>query len=125
VSITGTDLIAALPIREQPTVPPQSGLEPVEVAFFAALLLGGVVIATALIVSRRRRGGTRLEVDEHRVRAEMERLCRQGWTAQLTLYGSQAPLPRDAPDLDGVRVDQQLEEIERAHAPRGPSGGRG
>jgi hypothetical protein len=96
----------------------------------------------------------------------MERLCRQGWTAQLTLYGKQAPLPGDAPDVDGVRVrldwtelaededgarepavarrlwsrniskalramvedrriDQQLEEIERAHAPRGPSGGRG
>jgi hypothetical protein len=109
VSIAGSELFAALPIREQPTYPPETGPAGAELAFFAAVLLALVIVAVA-VVSRR---GNRdpLALDENRARAAMEKLCRHGWSAQLTVYGSRAPLPEDAPEVEGVRVRLDWAEL--------------
>jgi hypothetical protein len=108
VGTSGTQLLAALPIREQPSFPPETGLSPLEAAFVLAVL---AAIALAIAISWRRRRRARPAFDEGRARTAMESLCRQGWTAQVTLYGAGAPLPDDAPQADGVRVRLDWSEL--------------
>src|SRR3954462_14159873 len=52
--------------------------------------------ATILLLDRRRKREPLLG-DEREARTEMDALCPQGWHAQLTVYGEDAPLPEDAP----------------------------
>jgi hypothetical protein len=106
-------LIGALPIREQPSSPPQSAI-PLEAAVLGTFLLGALAIAVALLWARLHRRRDRMTLDENRVRAAMEELCREGWTAQLTLYGSRTPLPGDAPEIKGLRVRIDWAELTRA-----------
>ena len=112
----GSQLLAALPIREQPTYPPETAITLGDAIFLGLLGALLLVIATA-IVTRRFVGRThRLAVEEQRVRALMEELCPNGWRARLTLYGRGAPTPEEAPDLDeaSVQADQAPVQVEWA-----------
>jgi len=108
----GSQPLAALPIREQPTYPPETAITLGDAIFLGLLGALLLVIATA-IVTRRFVGRThRLAVDEQRVRALMEELCPNGWRARLTLYGRGAPTPEEAPDLDEAPVQVEWAELD-------------
>jgi hypothetical protein len=104
-------LLAALPIREQTYVPHQAGTAPGEVAALVALLVGVLAIAALIVVGRARRGLDRLAFSEERARAEMDRLCAHGWTAQLTIYGTRNRVEEGAPAGEGVRVRAEWAEL--------------
>lgn len=108
--ISSTIVLGALPIREQPSYPPETGFSPLEVGFLVAVLLALGVIAVLAVLNRRRRR-EQLAFDEKRVRAAMEQLCRHGWIAHLTLYGSRVTLPGDAPEVEGIRVRLDWAEL--------------
>jgi hypothetical protein len=116
----GPALLAALPIREQQTTPPETGLNAAEAAFFALVLVALLAIGSMIVAGRRSRRARAFE--ESRAWVVMDELCREGWTAQLTLYGSGAPLPGDSPDLDRVRVRLDWAELASgADGKRGPA----
>ena len=104
----GSQLLAALPIREQPTYPPETAITLGDAIFFGLAAALALVIATAAL-TRRFVGRThRLAVDEQRARAAMEELCPRGWRAQLTLYGREGRDPDETPPEVGpgpVRVE--------------------
>jgi hypothetical protein len=102
-------LVAALPIREQPSPSPSTAV-PEWLAFSIGLALGVAALTAVLLLGRRRR--RRRPSEESRTWAAMDDLCGDGWTAQLTLYGDRAPLPDDAPDIPGVRVRVEWAELE-------------
>lgn len=109
-------LLAGLPIREQPRIPPETGVEPPEIVFWA-VLLAGLLIAAVLVGVRRSRRSRGLALDEEQARMSMTQLCRHGWRAQLTLYGSQELLPDDAPDVEGIRVRLDWHELAGGESP--------
>jgi hypothetical protein len=73
--------------------PPES--RPLAVFFLIALLL--VLGALILLVQRRRKRRPRTVSDRWSALAVMGELCPQGWQAEITVRGSGAPLPPDAP----------------------------
>ncbi len=101
-------LLAALPIREQPSSSPSTAV-PEWVAFCVGLAIGLLLISVWLLAGRRHR--RRRVSDESRAWAAMDQLCGEGWTAQLTLYGSHASLPDDAPEIEGLRVRVDWAEL--------------
>jgi hypothetical protein len=101
-------LLGALPIREQPSNQPSTAL-PEWAAFAIGLALGLLLLAAIVVIGRRRH--RRRHGEETATWAAMDELCGQGWTAQLTLYGSQAELPADAPDIPGLRVRVEWAEL--------------
>ncbi len=108
MGITVPQLLAALPIREQPSSSPSTAV-PEWVAFSVGLAIGLLLIAALLLVGRRRR--RRRAPDESGPWAAMDELCREGWAAQLTLYGGRASVPDDAPEIAGVRVRVEWAEL--------------
>ncbi|MGA8217008.1 MAG: hypothetical protein WB771_00450 [Solirubrobacterales bacterium] len=100
--------LAALPIREQPS-PSPSTVVPEWLALVIGLALGMLLFGAVLLVGRKRK--RRQPSAESRTWAEMDRLCEQGWSARLTLYGSGARLPEDAPGIAGVRVKVEWAEL--------------
>jgi hypothetical protein len=71
----------------------------------------------ALGVRRARRRGVEID-DECSARAAMDELCPHGWQAQITMYGSSAPAPADAPAAHRPRVS--LDWAELSDGPLGP-----
>jgi hypothetical protein len=108
VTFSSLIVFGALPIREQPD---GSSLVSPHIAFFGALSLGLLVVVVVVLIARARRRHRESAFDERRISAMMDELCREGWTAQLTLYGSGAPLPPDAPDVEGIRVRLDWAEL--------------
>lgn len=93
----------------------------VELAAVGAVLLVLAVLLLAREVRQWRR--TRpAEHDEVRARAVMGELCPNGWQAQITLYGSSATAPPDAPHFAGGLVAIDWAELpgpdEEPPAPR-------
>jgi hypothetical protein len=67
----------------------------------ACLLLALTVLALGKLQRRR----DPLEVNERETRVEMNRLCPDGWSTRITIYGDRSPLPDDAPPAEeGRRV---------------------
>ncbi len=110
MAITVPQLLAALPIREQPSPSPSTAV-PEWLAFSIGLGIGLLLLAAMVLVDRRRK--RRGPSAETRAWSAMDRLCREGWTAQLTLYGGHAKLPDDAPTVEGVRVRVDWAELSR------------
>lgn len=81
-------------------------------ALMALFALLGVLI---LIWQRHRRGRPKLVTDQRGALAVMGELCPHGWQAEITLYGSDAPLPEDAPAARPPLVGVQW----RLYAPGG------
>jgi hypothetical protein len=80
----------------------------VAMALACLLLIGTVLLLDRFREDKRRK---RLALDEARARAVMEDLCPQGWTANITLYGSRAPLPDDVPPVKELRVRLDWAEL--------------
>jgi hypothetical protein len=68
------------------------------------LVLAGLLLSREI---RRWRAAHPPDSEEVRARAIMGELCPNGWQAQITLYGSSASAPPDAPHFDGgiVAID--------------------
>jgi hypothetical protein len=59
-----------------------------------------IVVALAVVVWRLTRHVRRIPrrvTEEWTARSEMDELCPGGWQARITVYGSNSPVPRDAP----------------------------
>jgi hypothetical protein len=102
-------LLAALPIREEPTYPPESSFSTLEAVLCGALLV--VVLAAVTIAVSRRPRPRAQGLDEQSVMTAMNSLCEHGWTARLTVYGDGTELPDDAPDIEGIRVRVDWAEL--------------
>jgi hypothetical protein len=57
----------------------------------------GVACAAIALYLRRRRARSRPVADQWQALAVMRELCPHGWRARLTVYGSDAALPAEAP----------------------------
>ena len=81
-----------------------------ELAAVGAVLL---VLAVLLLVREVRhwRRAEPPDADEVRARAVMGELCPNGWQAQITLYGSSASAPPDAPRFEGGLVAIDWSEL--------------
>jgi hypothetical protein len=90
---------------------------PLEIAAATALACG-LLTATVLLLSRVQRRRDKLVVREQQARAQMEELCPTGWTARVTLYGRDAPLPDDAPTSGEQLVCVEWTEFEPNSAGR-------
>jgi hypothetical protein len=85
-----------------------------------ALILLFAGLCTALFavgIRRARRRGPEI-ADEWSARAAMDELCPHGWQAQITVYGSSAPPPPDAPPAQRPQVS--LDWAELSDGPFGP-----
>jgi hypothetical protein len=81
-----------------------------ELAAVGAVLL---VFAGLLLVRELRHWRTAhpRDLDEVRARAVMGELCPNGWQAQITLHGSDASAPPEAPQFDGGVVALEWSEL--------------
>jgi len=81
--------------------------------------VGGVLLVLAgLLLSReirRWRAAHPPDSEEVRARAVMGELCPNGWQAQITLYGSTASVPPDAPRFGGGGVAIDWAELPGAY----------
>jgi hypothetical protein len=110
-------LIHVLPLGLQnpPRVPPHGGLG-VDAAVVVTVVVACSALTAVILLLDRRRQRVALLEDEREVRAEMEKLCPDGWRAQITAYGEQAPLPDDAPPAPGPLVSVDWAEYTRTPA---------
>jgi hypothetical protein len=103
---------SVLAMQNAPRTPPHGGLGvPFEI-LGAAVLACGLLTATILLLSRFQKRRDRMILREHHARAQMEELCPNGWTARITLYGKEAPLPDDAPPSGEQLVCVEWTEFE-------------
>jgi hypothetical protein len=82
------------------------------VLLIAALSVACVVIALYL---RRRRAHSRPVADQWQALAVMRELCPHGWRARLTVYGSDAALPAEAPVSRVRPVGLEWTQFEAGH----------
>jgi len=82
-------------------------------------VIAALAVACALIFRhQRRRARPKRVVDQWQALAVMGELCPHGWRAQITVYGSGAPLPADAPaarvppvELEWTRFDARSRQV--------------
>jgi len=75
------------------------------------LVLAGLLLSREI---RRWRAAHPPDSDEVRARAVMGELCPNGWQAQITLYGSAASAPPEAPHYQGGLVAIDWSELPEA-----------
>ena len=78
------------------------------------LLIAALVLAIVLVVGHLRRRARRPAPvrDEWQALAVMGELCRDGWQAQINLYGWGAPVPEDAPSSRVPLVELQWQQFD-------------
>jgi len=78
-----------------------------------ALYLLVFVVISAMIwwLGRRLRRAPGRVTDEWSSRAQMDALCPGGWQARITVYGSNSPVPRDAPSARRPQVSVDWAEL--------------
>ena len=105
-------------MQNPPRTPPHGGLGvPLEI-LGAAILACGLLTVTVLLLNRFQKRRDQLVLREHNARAQMEELCPSGWSARITLYGTDAPLPDDAPPSGEQLVCVEWTEFEADPAGR-------
>jgi hypothetical protein len=66
----------------------------------AAILACLILTGTVLLLSRYRKRRDALILRERAAREQMQKLCPNGWTARIVVYGEGAPMPDDVPSAD-------------------------
>jgi hypothetical protein len=102
----------------QNTVQKSGGSIGVSIEIIVATVLAcALLTATVLLLTRFRRRRDPMFFREQHAREQMQRLCPNGWTARIMLYGEGAPLPDDAPSAGERKVCVEWTEYEQ-----GPTG---
>jgi hypothetical protein len=82
----------------QNTTQKSGGSLGVSIEIVAATALACLLLtATILLLTKFRRRRDAMVVREWQAREQMQKLCPDGWSARIVLYGDGAPLPDDAP----------------------------
>jgi hypothetical protein len=88
-------------------------------ALITLIVLVGALSVVLLVVGLRRARRPPVPItDEWSARTAMDELCPHGWQAQITVYGSSAPAPADAPAARSPQVSLDWSEL--SDGPVGP-----
>jgi hypothetical protein len=93
---------------------PAAGYETVVIGLAIAMMAAAsLLIAVSL---RRRYRRTKPVADQWQALAVMGELCPEGWQAQITVYGRDAPMPPDAPPSPIPPVELEWKQFEQEPA---------